>query len=93
VVFYFFGASIGAVTCQPVGGDLSIQPQEGHTPLKRRMVMTMEMEMKAPSLWNNFGPGRLMPTVHYLMRRQFLLEQLNCLLGGGECFSVGYVLY
>lgn len=55
--------------------------------------------MGSLSLWNNFGPGRLM--THYLtknltkqvMKRQFLLEQLNCRLGGGECFSVGYVLY
>ena len=58
--------------------------------------MTTRTGMKAPSLWNNFGPGRLKPTAqltHYPVKIQFLLDRLNCLLGGGEYFSVGYALY
>ena len=93
--FYFFGVSIGDVSCQLVGGDLSVQHREDHTPSKRQMVATMQTEMKTLSLWNNFGPGRLKATVqltHYPVKSQFLLEHLNCLLGGGECFSVGYLL-
>ena len=29
----------------------------------------------------------------YPMESPFLLGRLNCLLGGGECFSVGHVPY
>jgi hypothetical protein len=98
VGFYFFGVSIGDVTWQLVGGDFSVQHRENHTPSKRQMVVTIQTEMKALSLWNNFSPGRLRATVqltHYPVKSQFLLGHLNCLqvLGGGECFSVGYVLY
>src|SRR6266404_1392727 len=102
VEFCSSGISAGNVTCQPVGGNHTIQHWENHTALKRQMVVMMMMHtgMKILSLSNNFGSNRLRPTAQltpHPVESQFRLEQMNCprncLLINGECFSVWPVLY